>query len=74
MFKCLIFTLSPCLKDEALLLVHEEREAQEFEALHESFEQKEFGEFESFSLPEYLGHEITAPEVAIISGFLDLNF
>ena len=32
------------------MLEHEEEEAREFQALHDSFEKKEFGELETFSL------------------------
>jgi len=40
--------------DKESLSVHEENEAKEFEALHESFEQGEFRELENFSLQDYL--------------------
>jgi DNA-directed RNA polymerase subunit RPC12/RpoP len=41
-------------EDKESLSVHEENEAKEFEALHESFEQGEFRELENFSLQDYL--------------------
>ena len=58
-----MLTFVPVLEfdDEILLLQHEEIEAREFEALHESFEKHEFGELEGFSLPDYLGMNVLRP-------------
>jgi hypothetical protein len=53
-----VFCICNCVlefDEEILLLQHEEIEAREFEALHDSFEKHEFGELEEFSLPDYLG-------------------
>eukprot|EP00092_Neocalanus_flemingeri_P004097 GFUD01004409.1.p1 GENE.GFUD01004409.1~~GFUD01004409.1.p1 ORF type:complete len:1441 (+),score=264.42 GFUD01004409.1:78-4400(+) len=63
--------------DKESLIIHEENEAKEFEALHESFEQGEFRELENFSLQDYLPQGIAEVNGAFSEHFIkddQINF
>jgi len=63
-------------EDKESLSSHEENEAKEFEALHETFEQVEFRELENFSLQDYLPQGIAEVNGAFNEHLKDdqLNF